>query len=394
MFCDLSVIKTVQDLRKKIKTRFDLKRFDLILDDAILPKDEPIAILHSGDIVTVKLTGRQHSSTCSEDAPAAKKSKINCPKPSSQNPSEPASTSSSSIDSGPSTSSDELGDGFEKPFKQKNLKIQSLPITKIENQNGDDAENKKDVALEKKKKRTRRAKKNKNKNKLPECLIPNIPTPPAVNGFQKVVPESVPRGKIIKFSDHEDADLQQSPLMEKPRQRLEPSSASISCEEILLGKPPENGIKKPVANGLENLLRLAENPKVVKKGQKMASKDVCENKSVILSNASASANHDFGDLDRYEAFGSDSVPEIGQIFAFKSLQIGPDYTPQVTQFIGELKHFVSKDDDVIFLILFDENEGKNRSEKFEIDDFIDGVTLRNREVEFKWSVINDIRKIK
>ena len=75
------------------------------------------------------------------------------------------------------------------------------------------------------------------------------------------------------------------------------------------------------------------------------------------------------------------------------LQIGPDYTPQMTRYVGELKQ-IGEGGDALFLILYDENEGKDRSEKFELDSLVDGFLLKNREVNFLWSQLSDIRKIK
>jgi len=54
MLCDLSSVVTIADLRKKVKARTGLKKFELLLDDAILPKEESIEILKDGDKVTIK----------------------------------------------------------------------------------------------------------------------------------------------------------------------------------------------------------------------------------------------------------------------------------------------------------------------------------------------------
>ena len=45
------------------------------------------------------------------------------------------------------------------------------------------------------------------------------------------------------------------------------------------------------------------------------------------------------------------------------------------------------------LVIYDENDGKDRLDKFEIDNVIDGATLKNREVEFSWSTLNDVRLV-
>ena len=84
-------------------------------------------------------------------------------------------------------------------------------------------------------------------------------------------------------------------------------------------------------------------------------------------------------------------PELGQILAFKCMQLGPDYTPQIIQYVGELK--TKEGDEVSFLLLHDGSEGFRHSDKFEIGDFVQGVTKRNTIVEFNWRMINDIRVI-
>ena len=65
----------------------------------------------------------------------------------------------------------------------------------------------------------------------------------------------------------------------------------------------------------------------------------------------------------------------------------------MTRYVGELKK-IDDNGQVLFLILYDENEGKNPSEKFEIDGRLDGLLLKNRDVDFVWSQLSDIRKIK
>ena len=44
-------------------------------------------------------------------------------------------------------------------------------------------------------------------------------------------------------------------------------------------------------------------------------------------------------------------------------------------------------------MLFDENEGKSRLNKFEIDEVIEGQTLKNQEVEFSWPSLQDVKLI-
>lgn len=55
MFCDLHFIKNIKDLKKQIKIKYDLSKFNLLLDDAVLPKNEPIALLNSGDTIKIQL---------------------------------------------------------------------------------------------------------------------------------------------------------------------------------------------------------------------------------------------------------------------------------------------------------------------------------------------------
>ena len=156
----------------------------------------------------------------------------------------------------------------------------------------------------------------------------------------------------------------------------------------------QNGAKNPV-NGLEALLKLAKKPIKAKaqqnRQQKMAKQDVCSNRSVIFINKEIEFEPD--KLDQYPIFDVQQKPEIGQILAFMCLQIGPDYTPQMTRYVGELKQ-IDENGTALFLIMYDENEGKNPSEKFEIDARLDGLLLKNREVDFQWSQLSDIRKIK
>ena len=69
------------------------------------------------------------------------------------------------------------------------------------------------------------------------------------------------------------------------------------------------------------------------------------------------------------------------------LQIDPDYTPQMTRYVGVLKQ-IEESGDALFLIIYDENEGKDRCEKFELDSLVDGLLLKNREVNFLLSQLS------
>ena len=52
-FCDLNKTKTINDFCKDIAKKHDLKKIELMLDDAILPPQEPISILENGDIIKI-----------------------------------------------------------------------------------------------------------------------------------------------------------------------------------------------------------------------------------------------------------------------------------------------------------------------------------------------------
>ena len=65
----------------------------------------------------------------------------------------------------------------------------------------------------------------------------------------------------------------------------------------------------------------------------------------------------------------------------------------MTQYVGELKHFDKNTKNAKFLVLFDENEGKSRLNKFEIDEVIEGKTMRNQEIDFSWSLMQDVKLI-
>ena len=44
MFCDLHKLKTIKCLKEQIRERYGLEKFNLLLDDAVLPKKETIDI--------------------------------------------------------------------------------------------------------------------------------------------------------------------------------------------------------------------------------------------------------------------------------------------------------------------------------------------------------------
>jgi len=71
MFCDLRRLKSIKCLKEQIKEKYDLDKFNLLLDDAILPKREPIDLLNNGDTVQIQLLGE----TDFKDSKAADKAK-------------------------------------------------------------------------------------------------------------------------------------------------------------------------------------------------------------------------------------------------------------------------------------------------------------------------------
>lgn len=215
-----------------------------------------------------------------------------------------------------------------------------------------------------------------------------------------------------------DEDVDSSTLSQETSSstanQFEPSSSAVSCEEMLLAESSNQKAKETTAKkqrvksvtasnkvpfspqgSLDALLKLAQYPikarAKVNAQQKNASKDVCTNKSVVLTNKNIDFEPD--NLEQYPPFDYELSPQSGEVFAFMCLQIGPDYTPQMTRYVGELKQ-IEEGGEVLFLILYDENEGKDRSEKFELDSLVDGLLLKNREVNFQWSQLSDIRKIK
>jgi len=493
MFCDLKKFKTISDLAVKIKERYDIrqKSVNLLLDDAILPNQETIEILNSGDLVKVDIFQKK---------PNAKTTKIS---------KKSSSDSSSSSSSSTSSSEGEL-ENLEQSFKGIKYVPKMTETSKKRKLDEDNSEsdNKKkacDETLQKEdlvtqpvpdKPKRKRKRKNKNKNKLPQENVEEIPKelPKPKTSFK---PNISSQAKITKFNDSDDegnsedtgytepnstntettnegdihkdhseskkskskknkkADkitdgdhemLDHTSKVSDPQelgnnyksnedtaseasdmqisgktsaQIFSPYSSTMSCEDILLGdmkhnaKIPngaknsvndfeamkdttknQNGAKNPV-NGLEALLKLAKKPIKAKaqqnRQQKMAKQDVCSNRSVIFINKEIEFEPD--KLDQYPIFDLQQKPEIGQILAFMCLQIGPDYTPQMTRYVGELKQ-IDENGTALFLIMYDENEGKNPSEKFEIDARLDGLLLKNREVDFQWSQLSDIRKIK
>jgi len=452
MFCDLRRLKSIKCLKEQIKEKYDLDKFNLLLDDAILPKREPIDLLNNGDTVQIdddfkdskpagkakknsslRLNGKSchkldeaeliianldHSSnllkqvrnkntrTASLDAHLLA---LSSKKESSSSESSSSASSSSSKDepkkdtemSKDSSADDDEVETFEKSFNhvEYNPKlpektnedkpaVPQVPVPQVS-----------EVEFVPKRKRHR---KNKNKNKLAtdanaSPIVPKPVTIPATSSnFSS-------QGKIIKFADNDDEEG------EPENKRYAASSPAVSCEDMLLKSAqdiPKRKVSSPIkavvspmnhehgnpttnGGGLDALLKLKDNPL---KAKKRAQKDVCHNQSVVLTNPKTT-NPDF-DLDKiqeYQCFEGD--PEVGQILAFKCLQVSPvDYTPQMIQYVGEFKS--KEDDQVTFLLLHDETECLSRSDKFEIEDFVQGSTRRNTNVDFSWNMLSDIRLIK
>ena len=437
MFCDLRRLKSIKCLKEQIKEKYDLDKFNLLLDDAILPKREPIDLLNNGDTVQIqllgetdfkdskaadkakkpsltlngKLNGMKATKKSSAEEDSATESSISEAKSSSSESSSSSNSASSSSSkdepkkktemSKDSSADDDEVETFEKSFNhvEYNPKlpkktnedkpaVPQVPVPQVS-----------EVEFVPKRKRQR---KNKNKNKLAtdanaSPIVPKSVTNPATSSnFSS-------QGKIIKFADNDDEEG------EPENKRYAASSPAVSCEDMLLKSAqdiPKRKVPSPIkavvspmnhedgnpttnGGGLDALLKLKDNPL---KAKKRAQKDVCHNQSVVLTNPKTT-NPDF-DLDKiqeYQCFEGD--PEVGHILAFKCLQVSPvDYTPQMIQYVGEFKS--KEDDQVTFLLLHDETECLSRSDKFEIEDFVQGSTRRNTNVDFSWNMLSDIRLIK
>ena len=437
MFCDLRRLKSIKCLKEQIKEKYDLDKFNLLLDDAILPKREPIDLLNNGDTVQIqllgetdfkdskaadkakktsltlngKLNGMKATKKSSAEEDSATESSISEAKSSSSESSSSSNSASSSSSkdepkkktemSKDSSADDDEVETFEKSFNhvEYNPKlpektnedkpaVPQVPVPQVS-----------EVEFVPKRKRQR---KNKNKNKLAtdangSPIVPKSVTNPATSSnFSS-------QGKIIKFADNDDEEG------EPENKRYAASSPAVSCEDMLLKsaqdipkrKAPspikavvspmnhEHGNPTTNGGGLDSLLKLKDNPL---KAKKRAQKDVCHNQSVVLTNPkTTNPDFDLNKIQEYQCFEGD--PEVGHILAFKCLQVSPvDYTPQMIQYVGEFKS--KEDDQVTFLLLHDETECLSRSDKFEIEDFVQGSTRRNTNVDFSWNMLSDIRLVK
>jgi len=427
-FCDLKTTKTVKDLTKEIEKKHECKKVQLMLEDAILPPQEPIGLLENGDIIKiVKFKKRKRkissSSSASENEIPVSATKNGVKKEKKNVKNE-------------ATESDDDGDKsdnetYEQPFKRSKLEVKGKFIQKpvqIEPKESLQTNNIENEKTKDKKRKRKRKNKNKNKLNLSEKEVEGIPTvlPLENNPVPASTPTLPNHGKRTVFNDSSDSDKESkslnisngngqklesedmsektatvdennvsmdvsSPIVNGKTKKLAPNQKSISCEDFLL--EAENCEKpnlklKPKTNGFNALLSLADNPI---KAKRIAQKDVYSSKSVVLTNTN-DKNLEFGDIDQYPALEDD--PNEGQTLAFKYLQIGPDYTPQYFQYVGELIHFNESTKCGKFLVLFDENEGKSRLNKFEIDEVIEGQTKRNQEIEFSFSFMQDVKLVK
>lgn len=449
MFCDLTALQSIKDLKKKIKERLGLKKVELKLDDVLLPSAESIQILNQGDVVQVSSSKKRRTNSPavkreakSEETSSTsegynkkkplKKVKRNQSSSGTSDENESSSAKAARVSSTTngryravlekykhqvsSESDSDDGKNSKQAKGQKDKEASSSeesedekPVAKSEPAN--ESKNEETSDSSKKKKKRKRRGKNVNKNKLPEPVEPLVVD-------QKPLPKVVTMNVVsqanhIKFNDEEEPEKEEevtepktgfqasnsshSPfVLLSPARKLAASSPPVTCEQMLLETNDDKIIKKaplPKKNvNLDALLKLADNPITVKKAKKMASNDVCTNKSVVLTN-SQDKEQKFDNLQNYELITDSFNPESGQTFAFKCLQIGPDYTPQMIQYVGELKELNMETKEAKFHILYDENEGKSRSDKFEIDEAVDGFVLKNQHVDFNWNTLNDIRLI-
>lgn len=190
MFCDLKKLKTISDLAVKIKERYDihLKNVNLLLDDAILPDQETIEILNSGDLVKVDVFQKKPNT---KNNKASKNSR---------------SDRSSSSSSSSSSSEDEL-DNLEQSFKSTKVSesskkrkcegdISEQPTKKVSNEILTKEVPTTLPSPGKKKKKSRR--KNKNKNKLPQVNVQETLKQPPKPSVKPTVPS---QAKVTKFND-------------------------------------------------------------------------------------------------------------------------------------------------------------------------------------------------
>jgi len=344
MFCDLKSIKTILDLSARIKERYSVEELFLSLDDAVLPDKETIEILNNGDLIKVNLKKN------------AKKSNGKICQ---------SKSSSSSSSSSNSSSEDEV-----RHFKQSSKETAHIP---------EKTASPRKITIE---------------DKIPEKPSTMVSNDSSSSSSTSSEDEDGSFEQSFKGTDYL-SEKTAAPRKVAIEDKIHEKPSTVSNGALNEVKVQSDDAEKKSFGSLDALLKLAEYPikarAKVNAQQKNARKDVCTNKSVVLTNKNIDFQPD--NLEQYPPFDNELSPQSGEVFAFLCLQIGPDYTPQMTRYVGELKQ-IEEGGEALFLILYDENEGKDRCEKFELDSLVDGLLLKNREVNFLWSQLSDIRKIK
>ena len=243
MFCDLKRLKSIKCLKEQVKDKYGLDKFNLLLENAILPKREPIELLNNGDTVQIQLLGDDFKDSKPVDK-AKKNGKVNGTKQTpvkksenesnenTESSSSESSSSSSSLSSkndkntetkNDSSSDDDEVETFEKSFNHVDYdpKLPEKPkdqpvVTQVPQVS--------EVEFVPKRKRHR---KNKNKNKLATDANASPIVPKPVDP-----PKFATQGKITKFSDDNDEE-------EPEAKKYAASSSLVSCEDLLLNSVPD-----------------------------------------------------------------------------------------------------------------------------------------------------------
>ena len=245
MFCDLKRLKSIKCLKEQVKDKYDLNKFNLLLENAILPKREPIELLNNGDTVQILLLGDDFKDTKPVDkikktnqngtvngtkqTPVKKsENESNESTESSSSESSSSSSLSSKNDKNPEKKSDSSSDDdevetFEKSFNHVDYDPK-LPEKPKDQPVVPQVPQVSEVEFVPKRKRHR---KNKNKNKLATDANASPIVPKPVDP-----PKFATQGKITKFSDDNDEE-------EPEIKKYAASSSSVSCEDILLNSVPD-----------------------------------------------------------------------------------------------------------------------------------------------------------
>lgn len=418
LYVDFKKYKIIQDISDYLKDKYDISQQLLLLlqEPFCLPPDQTIRLLQNGDLVKVKL-----------EAIKGKKERKR------------------SISPGPEKKS------ISPPLKVK----KKLLAQKEEDDTSESSEEEKPLPQKRKRKRKRKNKnKNKIEPETDPILInEEIVTTPTnhvetltrrkcasnhIFFYEEEVQETNLEKEVQKTNEkvknapiekvntpHIVEKVKNAPKEKAVKIPLEASSSNVTCEDLLLQscngdetfKIPaaicqKNGGDFPIINkkngahapfpiinkkngddfnkkkdgeDFHALLSLAKKP-IIKKRR---DKDVYTNQSVVLTNDVVS--EDFEDmienLDRYEEMNRN--PECGELVAFKKLEVGADYTPQQVLYVGRVLQ--CDDENVSILILRDGNEGLERSGKFDIDQVMEQVTLRNTTQQFRWDQLAEKR---